>query len=58
MRKPEQHVFVNGVAYVVLERPSYLRASLNGIFGWTSVWAETHTQLTRRIKQVLSGGGQ
>lgn len=58
MRKPQQHVFVNGVPYSVRECSGVLKADLNGYFGWKSVWAETHTQLTRRIKQVIDGRGQ
>jgi hypothetical protein len=56
MKQPQQRVLVNGKAYLVSERSGYLKASLNGYFGWTSVWADTETGLQRRIKQVRSGG--
>ena len=58
MHRPQQRVFVNGTSYDVTEHSGYISAALNGRFGWNAVWAETYTQLVRRIKQVLSGGGQ
>lgn len=48
-------VFVNGVSYPVQERVGFLRADLHGIYGWTSVWGQSYTQLVRRIKWVLAG---
>lgn len=56
MRKPQQVVFANGVSYRVLERSGYLKAVINGQMGWTSVWADTYTDLVRRIKQAQRGG--
>ena len=56
MRKPQQMVFVSGTSYKVTERSGYLKASLNGYFGWVSVWADDYKGLVRRIKQVRSGG--
>lgn len=56
MRTVVGSVVVNGVTYMVIERPGYLKAYLKGYFGWTSVWAENETQLVRRIKNVRSGG--
>ncbi len=56
MSKPQQTVFVNGMAYRVSEHAGYLKAALNGYFGWTSVWAPDSESLKRRIKQVRSGG--
>jgi hypothetical protein len=49
-------VFVSGTSYAVQERSGYLKADLNGYFGWTAVWADTYAGLVRRIKQVRSGG--
>jgi hypothetical protein len=49
-------VFVGGRSYPVQEKQGYLKADLGGLFGWTSVWAETYTQLVRRIKWVLTAG--
>lgn len=56
MRKPKLFVPVSGVSYAVIERAGILKASLNGYFGWTSVWADTFPNLVRRIKQGRSGG--
>jgi len=56
MSKPQQKVFVSGTSYLVTERAGYLKAALNGYFGWTSVYAEDYKGLVRRIKQVRSGG--
>lgn len=56
MRKPQQTVFVSGTVYKVTERAGYLKAALNGYFGWTSVWAYDQEGLKRRIRQVRSGG--
>jgi hypothetical protein len=47
---------VNGKLYEITEHAGYLKAQLNGYFGWTSVWADTLKILTRRIQQVRSGG--
>ena len=55
MSKP-QHIWVNGVSYLVHERSGYVKADMDGRFGWTSVWAETHTDLVQRIKRALRGG--
>lgn len=50
-------VCVNNKSYRVHETPDgYLKAHLNGILGWDTVWAESYTQLVRRIKWVLAGG--
>lgn len=49
---------VDGKYYTVVERSGYLKALLNGYFGWTSIWADTDTNLTRRIRQVRINGGQ
>lgn len=49
-------VFVSGTSYAVTQCSGYLKASLNGYFGWTSVWADDYKGLVRRIKQVRSGG--
>ena len=46
-------VFVNGRRYPVSEKPGYLKAHLFDVHGWTSVWAETYTQLVRRIRFAL-----
>jgi hypothetical protein len=54
----ELSVTVNGKTYSVDERPGYLKANLNGIFGWDSVWADNYVQLVRRIKRVLAGDQQ
>ena len=57
MRQPKMpRVFVNGASYAVHERSGYLKADLNGYFGWTSVWAQDYDGLKRRIRQVRSGG--
>lgn len=58
IEKSEHSVYVNGTTYPVQEKAGYLKASLNGIFGWDSVWADTYTQLVRRIKRVLAGNQQ
>lgn len=52
----QSKVFVDGVSYVVIERAGYIKAALNGFFGWTSVWADTYTNLVRRIRQARKGG--
>jgi hypothetical protein len=49
-------VFVSGRSYPVQERQGYLKADLGGLFGWTSVWADSYTQLVRRIKWVMTAG--
>ena len=46
-------VFVNGRRYPVREQSGYLKAYLFEIHGWTAVWAETYTQLVRRIRFAL-----
>lgn len=52
-------VFVNNKSYRVQETPhGCLKAHLNGILGWDTVWAETYTDLVRRIKRVLLGREQ
>lgn len=56
MRQPKLSVFVSGTSYKVIERAGYLKAMLNGYFGWTSVWADTREELGRRIKRIRSGG--
>ena len=56
MRQSKMSVFVSGVSYAVTERSGYLKAALNGYFGWTAVYAEDYKGLVRRIKQVRSGG--
>lgn len=56
MSKPQQSVFVGGKEYPVRESAGLLKADLNGYYGWTSVWADTHQGLIRRLKQVRSGG--
>lgn len=56
MSKIHRSVFVNGKFYRVTERPGYLKADLNGYFGWTSVWADTYPNLVARIRLVRSGG--
>lgn len=56
MRNPQQKVFVSGTSYKVSEHPGYLKAALNGYFGWTAVYADDYKGLVRRIKQVRSGG--
>lgn len=55
MRRPRRSVFVNGTRYAVQESAMCLKADLNGVYGWTSVWADTYTSLVRRIKQALDG---
>jgi len=49
-------VFVSGTSYAVVERSGYLKADLNGYFGWTSVYAQDYDGLKQRIKRVRSGG--
>jgi hypothetical protein len=59
MSTPQQVIFVGGKSYKVSEHSGYLKAQLNGYFGWTSVWANPKDGLlglARRIKQVRSGG--
>jgi hypothetical protein len=56
MRQPQQRVFVSDTSYLVTERAGYLKAALNGYFGWSFVYAEDYKGLVRRIKQVRSGG--
>jgi hypothetical protein len=55
MRESEKFVLVSGKKYFVQEKPGYIKANLNGIFGWESVWADTSVQLIRRIKRALAG---
>jgi hypothetical protein len=47
-------VFVNGKSYTVQEKVGYLKAHLNGIHQWDSVWADTYTNLVRRIRLALA----
>ena len=54
--KTMRRVFVNGRSYPVRETPTYLKASLNGIMGWISIWADDYTAMVRRIKLALRGG--
>jgi hypothetical protein len=49
-------VIVNGKSYPVIAKPGYLKADMGGVFGWTSVWAQTEGVLQRRIATVLSEG--
>lgn len=56
MNGMHRSVFVSGKFYRVVERSGYIKADLNGYFGWTSVWADTYPNLVKRIKQVRSGG--
>lgn len=49
-------VFASGKTYPVTEHAGYLKADMNGYFGWTFVWADTREGLVRRIRQVRSGG--
>jgi hypothetical protein len=48
-------VSVDGLSYSVQEKAGYLKAHLNGTFGWASVWADSYTQLVRRIRWALAG---
>jgi hypothetical protein len=59
--KPQQTVTVCGTVYKVIECPGYIKADMQGYFGWTSVWADSNQRdtlqnLQRRIKHVRSGG--
>lgn len=63
MSRPQKTIFVSknptgrsGNTYLVTEKPGYLKADLHGQFGWTSVWADTYTNLVRRIRQARNGG--
>lgn len=49
-------VSVSGISYAVRQCPGYLKADLNGYFGWTSVWAKDYDGLRQRIRQARSGG--
>lgn len=50
-----QTVNVNGVSYPVKEHAGLLKAYLNGVNGWKAVWADSYSQLVRRIKFALTG---
>lgn len=56
MSRPRRSVFVNGRTYPVQERPGVLKADLGGLYGWTSVWADSYTALVKRIKWAMNGG--
>lgn len=56
MRRPKFKIIVGNKSYVVTECAGYLKAALNGYYGWTSVWADNEVNLVRRIRQVRSGG--
>jgi hypothetical protein len=54
-------VCVNETSYQVQERAGVLKAFLNGLFGWDSVWISMDTPhpyeaLVRRIKRVYAFG--
>lgn len=54
-------VCVNGKSYLVQETAhGYLKAHLNGVLGWNTVWVgpevvKPFEDLVRRIKRVLLG---
>jgi hypothetical protein len=56
METVKQFVTIRGVSYLVTEHSGYLKAHLNGYFGWTSVWAASEEALLRRVQQVRTGG--
>lgn len=56
MRRPTQSIFVDGRSYSVVERSGYIKADLQGILGWSSVWADDYISLVRRIRQARRGG--
>jgi hypothetical protein len=57
MKTPKMpRVFVSGQSYAVYARAGYIKADLNGYYGWVSVWADDYDGLKRRIRQVRSGG--
>lgn len=49
-------ITVGNSTYVVIEKAGHFRAHLNHYCGWDSVWAYTEEDLTRRIRQIKSGG--
>ena len=55
MSRTRRMVFVNGRSYPVREMAGYLKADLGGMFGWTSVWADSYTDMVIRIKRALMG---
>ena len=56
METMKQFVVIRDVSYLVTEHSGYLKAHLNGYFGWTAVWAASEESLIRRIQQVKTGG--
>jgi hypothetical protein len=55
MMKETHAIFVRGRAYNVYECAGYVKASMDGIFGWSSVWAEDEFHLLMRIVTALDG---
>jgi len=53
--KETHAIFVRGRAYNVYECAGYVKASMDGIFGWSSVWAEDEFHLLMRIVTALDG---
>jgi hypothetical protein len=54
-------VYVNEKPYEVRERGGILKASMNGFFGWASVWLDAETPkpyeaMVLKIKRVLAFG--
>ena len=56
MRTPILFLSIGKRVYRVSEHAGFLKADLDGYFGWTSVWADSQEILERRIRQVRNGG--
>ena len=55
MRKPKTWVIIGGKHCLVTERAGQYRVAMNGLLGWTSIWADSREQLTARLVLALGG---
>ena len=55
MRKAKTWVVIGGKHCLVTERAGQYRVAMNGLLGWTSIWADSREQLTARLVLALGG---
>jgi hypothetical protein len=48
--------YITGTIIQFTQKVGFLKAHLNGFYGWTSIWAPEYGELVRRIKQARNGG--